>query len=101
MIKAILQGLLKTLTSLLSLFLWPIDQLVRVAFPDLNNAINNVVSGLTGLFDNMIWPLSILPTTFHTVLVIIITLEIAYFTLFINTIIWPRLFRVIQKIKFW
>lgn len=101
MVKAFLQALLKMLTQLLSLFLYPIDQLVQAFFPDLSNAINSVVSGLTGLFNNMIWPLSILPASFHSILIIIFTLEIAYLGLFIQTIIWPRLFRVIQKLKFW
>lgn len=101
MFKAILSGLLKLITKLISLFLWPIDRVVETAFPTLSDAITTALNAINSIFDNLVWPLSILPNSFHSILIVIFTLEVAYITLFINVIIWPRLFRLIQKIKFW
>ena len=83
MIKAIINGLLKIIMSILNVFLLPINLLFENLFPDMTNAIgtfntfiNTYVGGTLSYF------FSILPPIFRGLLVIWFTFLISYYTIY-------------------
>lgn len=102
MINALLKGILSIITSILNIFLLPINALIENIFPDMSNAIgtfntfiNTYVGGTLSYF------FSILPPIFRGILVIWFTFVIAYYSIYYTYIGILKIWNVIQKIKFW
>lgn len=102
MIKAIINGLLKLIMSILNVFLLPINLLFENLFPDMTNAlgtfntfINTYVGGTLSYF------FSILPPIFRGLLVIWFTFLISYYTIYYTYHGLIKIWGIIQKIKFW
>lgn len=102
LIKALLNGILNVITSLLNIFLLPINALIENIFPDMssaistfNNFINNYVGGTLSYF------FSILPPIFRGLLVLWFTFVIAYYSVYYSYLAIIKIWNVIQKIKFW
>lgn len=102
MIKTLLNGLLKIITSLLNVFLIPINALLETLFPDMTSAIgtftdfvNTYVGGSLSYF------FSILPPTFRSLLVLWFGFVVGYYTIYYTYLAIIKIFAIIQKIKFW
>lgn len=102
MIKALLNGLLSIITSLLNIFLLPVNALLENVFPDMSNAIstfntfvNTYVGGTLSYF------FSILPPTFRNILALWFTFVIAYYGIYYTYTGIIKIWSIIQKIKFW
>jgi hypothetical protein len=101
-IKAIINGLLKLIMSILNVFLLPINALFENLFPDMsssistfNNFVNSYVGGTLSYF------FSILPPIFRGLLVIWFTFLISYYTIYFTYHTLIKIWGIIQKIKFW
>lgn len=102
MIKAIINGLLTLLSSVISLVLTPINALVENLFPSMSNAIstfNTFVTNYVG--GTLAYFFLLLPPTFRGLLVIWFTFVIAYYGVIYTYLGIKKLWQVIQKIKFW
>lgn len=102
MIKAILNGLLTALTSVLNILLLPVNALLENLFPDMSNSIsifNSFVSQYVG--GSLSYFFSILPPTFRGLLVVWFTFVISYYTIRFTYLGIIKLFKIIQKVKFW
>lgn len=102
MINAILKGILKVITKLLSLFLLPVNALINQLFPDMAAAINhfnNFVSTYIG--STLSFFFSILPPIFRSIIFIWLTFLISYYTIYYTYLAIVKIFDLIQKIKFW
>lgn len=102
LINALLKGILSVITSLLNIFLLPINALIENVFPDMSNAIgtfntfiNQYVGGTLSYF------FSILPPIFRGILVIWFTFVIAYYGIYYTYLGILKIWNIIQKIKFW
>ena len=102
MIKAIINGLLSIITSLVDVFLTPINLLIENLFPDFSNIVNtfnqfvsNYVGGSLSYF------FSILPSTFKSILIIWFTFVVGYYSIYYTYTSIIKVFNIIQKIKFW
>lgn len=102
MIKAILNGLLSSLTGVVSFILTPVNALVENLFPDMASAIgtfNNFVD--TYLGTNLAYFFSMFPPIFKSLLVLFFTFCIAYYSIYFTYIALVKIFTIIQKVKFW
>ena len=102
MIKAILNGLLSSLTGVVTFLLTPINALFENLFPDMATAIgtfNNFVD--TYLGSNLAYFFSMFPPIFKSLLVLFFTFCIAYYTVYFTYISLIKIFTIIQKVKFW
>lgn len=102
MIKALLNGILNMITSLLDIFLTPVNLLFENLFPDMTSAIstfNNFVTRYVG--GSLSYFFSIFPPIFRGVLVTWLTFVVAYYTIHYTYLGIIKLFAIIQKIKFW
>lgn len=102
MINAILNGILKVITTLLNIFLLPVNLLVESLFPDMTQAIGHFNSFVTTYLGN---PLSyffnLLPPIFSSILTLWLTFLISYYTVYYSYLAIIKIWSVIQKIKFW
>lgn len=101
MIKALLNGLLTAITNLISVFCIPVDLLINTAFPDLSSSVSKAEAGITQLFSNISYALGFVPSSLIEALILILTLQVTFLGLMISYHGISRVFKVIQKIKFW
>lgn len=102
MIKAIINGLMKLVTSILNIVLLPINTLIENIFPNMSSAINtftNFVSTYIG--GSIAYFSSLLPPISRSIIVLWLTFLITYYG-----VVWTytgimKIWNVIQKIKFW
>lgn len=102
LIKAVLNGILKALTGVVSFLLTPLNALVANLFPNMASAIatfNNFVD--TAFGSNLTYFFSMFPPTFKSLLVLFITFSIGYYTIHFTYTALVKIFNVIQKVKFW
>lgn len=101
MVKAILNGLMAAITSLINVICLPIDLLISNAFPDLSSSITTGINSINQLFSYISYALGFLPSSLIQCLIIILTLQVTYLGLVTAYHGISRLYKVIQKIKFW
>ena len=105
MIAALLTGffnlVLQILATILQVILLPVNALFVSLFPDLPSQLNIVTNGILKLFSNFGWILNLIPPLVKNVLVIIFTIEVALFVVMKSTRLTAKLWKLLQKIKFW
>ena len=102
MFKALLNGILKTIASILSLIVSPINTLISNLFPGMTQLIgtfNNFVNTYIG--NNLTWFFSLLPPIFKYCLTTWFTFVVSYYGIYFTYKGIVKIFSVIQKIKFW
>ena len=102
MIKALLNGIMKIVTSALDIVLLPVNALIKNIFPDMSNAINTFttfvntyIGGTLGYF------FSILPPISRSIIILWFTFLITYYGVVWSYSLIVKIWNVIQKIKFW
>ena len=101
MIQAIFKFLLNILATLVQVVVWPINQIIVNALPDLSEKIQQVSNGFNTLFSGIGWSLGILPSSVLSVLIFIVSVEIIKHTIFLSTHTLTKIWTILQKIKFW
>lgn len=102
MIKALLNGLLSMITSLLNVFLLPINALIENVFPDMAGAINTFNTFVdTYIGGSLSYFFSILPPIFRGLLILWFTFVVSYYGIYYTYTGIIKIWSVIQKIKFW
>lgn len=102
MINALLKGILSMITSLLNIFLLPINTLIENIFPDMTSAIQTFTNFINQyLGGSLAYFFSILPPIFRGLLVIWFTFVISYYSIYYTYLAIIKIWSIIQKIKFW
>lgn len=107
MIASLLSGLfnliLNLLVTVLQVVLLPVNALFS-SVPALSE-VAGYVGGIKQFFDSLInslaWPFSIVPQSVKDALFFVLTVEIATFVIFKSTKLTAKLWKLLQKIKFW
>ena len=102
MINALLNGILKVITTLLNVFLLPINLLIDNLFPDMTEAIshfNNFVT--TYLGSPLSYFFNLLPPIFKSIMLLWLTFLVSYYTVYYSYLAIIKIWSIIQKIKFW
>lgn len=102
MAKAIFNVFFKVIQTVLNIILLPINALIVNLFPDFssmissfNTAISTYVGPTIGYFS------SLLPPTTKSLLIIYLTFLVSYYTISYSAHAIIKIFKIIQKIKFW
>ena len=105
MIGALLSGffnlILTLLATVLQVILLPVNSLFNNVFPGLTQNINNVVSGFSQAMSQIGWVLSLIPQPIKTSLLLIFTIEVSIIVIMKSTRLTAKLWKLLQKIKFW
>lgn len=102
MAKAIFNVLFKVIKSILNIGLAPINLLVVNLFPDFSNLIsnfNNFVSTYIG--SGIGYFSSVLPPISKNIILLYLTFLISYYTITYSAHAIIKIFKIIQRIKFW
>lgn len=102
MFKALLNGILNTISSILNIVLSPINALFNNLFPDMSGAIsnfNNFVNTYIG--NNLAWFWNLIPPITRGILGTWFTFIVAYYGIYYTYKGFLKIWEIIQKIKFW
>lgn len=102
MIKALLNGIMKIVTSVLDIVLLPVNSLIQNIFPDFSSYIgtftafvDRYIGGMLGYF------ISIIPPISRGIIIMWFTFLITYYGVVWSYSLIVKIWNVIQKIKFW
>lgn len=102
MAKALFNVLFKIIQSALQIGLAPINLLVVNLFPDFstlistfNNNVNTYIGTKIGFFSILIPPFT------KSLIILYLTFLISYYTISFSAHIIIKIFKIIQRIKFW
>lgn len=102
MARAIFKVFFSIITGLVSVILYPINQLASNFLPDLTLLINKFNYALNTYFGNgLTWFFNILPTGVRSVISLYLVILIAYYTITLTIHGILKVYHIIQKIKFW
>lgn len=102
MIKAILNGILKMVTSAINLVLTPVNALFANIFPNMSSAISTFNTFVTRyLGGTLSYFFSLFPPIFRNLLVIWFGFVVAYYGIYFTFVAVLKIWNIIQKIKFW
>jgi len=102
MIKAILNGILNALISVVSFLLTPLNALFTNLFPDVSTAISTFNTFVTNYIGgSLTYFFSMFPPIFRSLLVLWFTFIISYYTVYYTYNGLVKVFNIIQKVKFW
>jgi len=100
--KALMNVIMKLVTSAINIVLIPINALLSPLFPDsLTNAISNFTNLLNNIGGAIAWFGNLLPPTFKELLLLALGITISYYTIAWSYSLIVKIYNVIQKIKFW
>lgn len=105
MIGALISGLFNFILGLVAtaiqIIVWPINQIIIAALPDLSTALTEVSSGINALFSMFGWVMDLLPRPLLATLALCFGIRLAVTTFSISTKTLLRVWNVFQKVKFW
>lgn len=101
MFSALFDIIINLLATIIQLIVWPINELITTALPDLSDKIVFVNNSFSSIFTGIGWALGVLPEFIRETLIFILTVELAKVTIFTSTHALTKVWTVLQKIKFW
>lgn len=102
MIKAIINGIMSLVTSIINVVLLPINALIGNIFPDFSSAISQFNSFVqTYVGGSISYFASILPPITRNIIGIWLTFLVVYYGVVWSYTLVVKIYNVIQKIKFW
>lgn len=105
MINALLTGLFNLILTLLAtivqVLMIPINALFSGIFPNFNTQINQIVAAFNQFTSMLYWVISIIPPAVQTIIVLILTVEVALIVVLKSTKLTSKLWSLLQKIKLW
>lgn len=100
--KALMNLIMKLVTSIINIVLTPVNDLLSPLFPpQLSSAISNFSNLLSRIGGIISWFTNLLPPTFKDLLLLALGVTITYYTIAWSYTLIIKIYNVIQKIKFW
>ena len=102
MIKALLNGIMKMVTSVLDIVLLPVNSLISNLFPDMSVAISRFTAFVNSYFGTgLTYFFQLIPPLTRNIIVLWFTFLITYYGVVWSYSLIIKIWNVIQKIKFW
>ncbi len=87
--------------TLVQIICLPLNLLFENVFPDFSTKLTTINSALTTAYTGLSWSISIIPPTVRTVLLFIFTVELSILLIMRSTALTSKVWKILQKIKFW
>lgn len=101
MAKAFLKVIIGLLSTIVQIVCLPINLVMTKIMPDLSEKITFVTNNIPSYFDGVGYALSWLPGTLVGILIFIIAVEIAKYTIYLSIHGVIKIWNLFQKLKFW
>lgn len=99
MSNIIINAFLGAVYTIASIFMVPLETLLRTFMPNLNDNISSALGGIYEAIDYIVYPATILPHSFLAILDLILALELAYLALMGAYYISTWVIRIIQHVN--
>lgn len=101
MFKLLFDFFLNALATLIQIVLSPINAVITQFLPDVSDKILQVTNTFNTVFDAITWPLGALPKSLIITLTFILIVEIGKVSIYVGTHSISKLYKLMQKLKFW
>lgn len=101
MAKVLLKVLIGALSTIVQIVVLPLNVVISATMPDLTDKISFVTTNIPDYFSGLGYALSWLPSTIVGILVFIISIEIAKYTIYLSVHGLIKVWNLFQKLKFW
>lgn len=101
MFKLIITLVINLIATLVQTIMTPFNLLIARTLPDLSVKILQTTNGIPTVIGYLNYGLGVIPPGIKTVMLFILTVEIAKHTIFASTHVLLKVWNIIQKIKFW
>lgn len=101
MFKALFNIIIGLLSTLVQIVCLPINAVMKATMPDLTEKISFVTTNIPKYFSGVGFALSWLPDTIVGILVFIVAVEVAKYTIYLSVHGVIKIWNLFQKLKFW
>lgn len=101
MIKALINGLLTALMTLVNIVLLPINALIGAVFPNLSQYLSGALTLLANVGNGIAYVSNFMPPLFKGLVILTITTLMYYYTILWSYTVISKAWSLIQRIKFW
>lgn len=101
LISRLFEFILDCVMSTLQVICIPLNAVFSGIFPDFSTAITNIDNALDSAFNGLAWALNIIPPLIRTTMLFIFTIELSMLVIMRSTHITSKVWKILQKIKFW
>lgn len=101
LISAFFNFLLTIIMTIVQLICLPLNALFENVFPDLTSHLSTIQNGLNLAFGGVSWAISIIPPIVSSTLLFIFTIELSLLGIMRSTHLTSRVWKILQKLKFW
>jgi len=104
-VSSLFQFILDSIGLFIRIICFPINAILNQVFTnsniDFSSWIDYIYEGFDTIFTYINWVVGMLPPSLVTVLIFILTVEIAKLVIYYSTQAIIRVFKIVQKIKLW
>lgn len=100
-ISAMFNFFMTVLVTVIQVITWPLNQIITTAFPDLAAKITATSTSLGDMLSFIPYILSFLPPGILTLLIFMLGVEVTLMYVFQSSFLVAKVWKILQKIKFW
>lgn len=100
-ISSFFNFLLTIIMTIVQLICLPINALFNGLFPDFSSKLELIDNALTNAFTNLSWAISIIPPLTRETMLFIFTIELSMLAVMKSTHLTSKVWKILQKLKFW
>jgi len=100
-ISAMFNFFMTVLVTVIQVITWPLNQLITSAWPSLASQITSVSTSLGDMLSFIPYVLSFLPPGILTLLIFMLGVEVTLMYVFQSSYLVAKVWKILQKIKFW
>lgn len=93
--------ILSLIMTLVQIVCFPLNLLFSNIFPNFDEYIAMIYTGLDEAFNGLSWALSLIPPSIRGVLLFICTIELSLLVVMKSAHLTTKTWKLLQKIKFW
>ena len=101
LISSFFNFLLTIIMSIIQLICLPLNLLFENVFPDFSSKITLIRQALNSAFTNISWAISFIPPTVRQTILFILLIELSLLTIMRSSKATSRIWKILQKLKFW
>lgn len=101
LISMLFNFILTIVMTIVQIICLPLNALFNAVFPDFGEKISTIQEGLNTAFSGLSWAISFIPPMVRDVLLFIFTIEMSMLVIMKSTHLTSKVWKILQKLKFW
>lgn len=101
LITALFNFILTIVMTIIQLICTPLNALFSSVFPDFSAKLTSITSALNVAFSAISWAINIVPPFIREILSFIFLIELSLLAIMKSTHATARVWKILQKLKFW